>query len=104
MFFSTLANPTRLGILELLRGSPRNVMQLAEHLNQEQSMISHNLKPLTICRFVFVKREGKKRIYSLNKETLEPMYEIIDNHMKKYCPSGKCLEYQQSGTKSDVEK
>lgn len=95
LFFSTLANPTRLGILELLRESPRNVTQLAENLNQEQSMISHNLKPLTKCRFVFVKREGKKRIYSLNKETLESMYEIIDNHMKKYCPNGRCLERLQ---------
>jgi DNA-binding transcriptional ArsR family regulator len=96
LFFSTLANPTRLGILELLRKSPKNVTQIAEHLNQEQSMISHNLKSLTRCRFVFVKRKGKKRIYSLNRETLEPMYEIIDNHTKKYCPSGGCLERLRS--------
>jgi len=79
-------------------------MQLAEDLNQEQSMISHNLKPLTTCRFVFVKRKGKKRIYSLNRKTVEPMYEIIDNHLKKYCPSGRCLERLQRGKRSDVEK
>ena len=93
LFFSTLSTPARLGILELLRESSRNVTQLAEALNQEQSMISHNLKPLTTCRFVFVKRKGKKRIYSLNRETMEPMYKIIVNHMKKYCPeNGGCLE------------
>jgi len=93
LFFSTLSNPTRLGILELLRETSRNVTQLAEALNQEQSMISHNLKPLTRCGFVFVERKGKERIYSLNRETMEPMYKIIDNHMKKYCPKNrKCLE------------
>jgi DNA-binding transcriptional ArsR family regulator len=93
LFFSTLSNPTRLGILELLRDSPRNVTQLAESLNQEQSMISHNLKPLTRCGFVFVKRKGKERIYSVNRETMEPMFKIIDNHMKKYCPkNGNCME------------
>jgi DNA-binding transcriptional ArsR family regulator len=96
LFFSTLANPTRLGILEVLRESPKNVTQIAKRLKQEQSMISHNLKPLTRCRFVFVKKKGKKRIYSLNRETLEPIYEIIDNHTKKYCPNEGCLERLRS--------
>lgn len=93
MFFSTLSTPSRLGILELLRGSPKNVTQLAESLKQEQSMISHNLKPLTRCGFIFVKKSGKNRIYSLNKETMEPMYKIIEEHMKKYCTKGECLEH-----------
>jgi len=93
LFFSTLSIPTRLGILELLRDSPRNVTQLAEALSQEQSMISHNLKPLTRCSFVFVERKGKERIYSLNRETMDSMYKIIENHVKKYCPkNGGCLE------------
>ena len=93
LFFSTLSTPSRLGILELLREAPRNVTQIAEALKQEQSMISHNLKPLTRCGFVFVERKGKERIYSLNRKTMEPMYKIIDDHMKKYCPkNGSCLE------------
>jgi len=93
LFFSTLSTPTRLGILELLRDGPRNVTEISEALNQEQSMISHNLKPLTRCGFVFVQRKGKERIYSVNKETMEPMFKLIDNHMKKYCPkNGGCLE------------
>lgn len=92
LFFSTLSNPTRLGILELLRETPKNVTQLAEALNQEQSMISHNLKPLTRCRFVFVKRKGKERVYSLNKEVMEPLFKIFAYHAEKYCPTkGRCL-------------
>ena len=97
LFFSTLSTPTRLGILELLREAPRNVTQIAEALKQEQSMISHNLKTLTRCGFVFVKRSGKKRIYSLNRETMEPMYRLVENHMQKYCVKGKCLEQLQRG-------
>jgi len=69
-FFSTLANPTRLAILELLRDGPKNVTEISETLNQEQSMISHNLKPLERCRFVFSERRKKERFYSLNKETI----------------------------------
>ena len=92
LFFSTLANPTRLAILELLRERPRNVTEISETLNQEQSMISHNLKPLERCRFVFSKRRKKERFYSLNKETMEQLFKIFSYHAEKYCPTeGKCL-------------
>ncbi len=91
-FFSTLANPTRLAILELLRDGPRNVTEISEALNQEQSMISHNLKPLERCRFVFSERRKKERFYSLNKETMEKLFKIFAYHAEKYCPTeGKCL-------------
>jgi DNA-binding transcriptional ArsR family regulator len=91
-FFSTLANPTRLAILELLRDGPRNVTEISETLNQEQSMISHNLKPLERCKFVFSEKRKKERFYSLNKETMEKLFKIFVYHAEKYCPTrGKCL-------------
>ena len=48
MFFSTLSNPTRLAILELLREGSKNVTDIAKELGQEQSMISHNLLQVVI--------------------------------------------------------
>lgn len=91
-FFSVLANPTRLAILELLRDGPKSVTEIAEALKKEQSMISHNLKPLTRCRLVFVERRKRERIYHLNKETVEKIFKIFSYHAKKYCPTeGKCL-------------
>jgi len=92
LFFSTLSNPTRLAILELLRDGSKNVTELSKVLNQEQSMISHNLKPLERCRFVFSERRKKERFYSLNKETMEQLFKIFTYHAEKYCPTkGKCL-------------
>jgi DNA-binding transcriptional ArsR family regulator len=91
-FFSTLANPTRLSILELLRDGPKNVTEISGTLNQEQSMISHNLKSLERCKFVFSERKKKERFYSLNKETMEKLFKIFSYHAEKYCPTkGKCL-------------
>jgi DNA-binding transcriptional ArsR family regulator len=91
-FFSTLANPTRLAILELLRDGPRNVTEISEALNQEQSMISHNLKSLERCKFVFSEKRKKERFYSLNKETMEKLFKIFSYHAEKYCPAKvKCL-------------
>jgi DNA-binding transcriptional ArsR family regulator len=91
-FFKVLANPTRLAILETLREKPKNVTEIAETLKQEQSMISHNLEPLEQCRFVFSERREKQRFYSLNKETVEPLFRLFVYHSQKYCPTrGKCL-------------
>jgi DNA-binding transcriptional ArsR family regulator len=91
-FFKVLANPTRLAILEALRKEPKSVTEIAETLKQEQSMISHNLGPLEKCRFVFSERKEKQRIYSLNKETAEPLFKLFDYHSQKYCPTrGTCL-------------
>ncbi len=91
-FFSILSNPTRLAILENLRVGDKNVKQLSEELNQEQSMISHNLKPLVECKFVFVERKGKARLYSANREIIEPLFKLFSFHAQKYCPNkGSCL-------------
>jgi DNA-binding transcriptional ArsR family regulator len=91
-FFSTLSNPTRLAILELLRESPRNVTDIANLLKQEQSMVSHNLRPLEKCGFVFLERKKKGHFYSLNRETIEPLFKVFAQHAAKYCDAkGKCL-------------
>ena len=90
-FFSTLANPTRLAILEKLNETDMNVSQLTHALGQEQSMISHNLTPLVRCHFVHSKREGKSRIFSLNKDTVDKLFEIVEDHADNHCSfKGTC--------------
>ena len=84
-FFETIANETRLKILELLQDKPMSVSEICTSLNEEQSKISHNLKCLADCHFLDVKKQGKQRIYSLNKETMVPLMKLVDNHVKKYC-------------------
>ena len=93
LFFSTLSNPTRLAIVELLRKGPRNVTEISRVLRQDQTMISHNLRPLVRCGFVFVERRWKERVYSLNRETMENLFNLIASHAEKYCPRKmRCLE------------
>jgi DNA-binding transcriptional ArsR family regulator len=72
-------------ILELLQKGSRSVTEICNELNQEQSKISHNLKCLANCHFIDVEKKGKKRIYSLNQETMVPLMKLVDNHVKKYC-------------------
>lgn len=95
-FFSSMANPTRLAILERLLESPMSVTQLASSLRQEQSMISHNLRPLIRCRFVYMERRGKRRIYHVNRETVETLFKVVKNHAERFCPTGgRCQELME---------
>lgn len=91
-FFTNLANPTRLAMLEQLMDKPLSVNELALALGQEQSMISHNLKPLLDCNLIALERHGKKHVYTVNQKTIQPIFEAIQNHAKQFCPTGgKCL-------------
>ena len=89
LFFKALSNHTRLRIIDLLRNGPRNATEIGEALDIEQSMVSHNLACLINCGFVIANQYGKNKVCSLNKQTVIPLLEIMDRHIKKY---GRNLE------------
>ncbi len=84
-FFETLANRNRLKIIDMLRNGQSSVLEIVDKSGLEQSNVSHNLKRLKYCGFVTAKPNGKQRIYSLNKETIEPLMSLIENHTNKFC-------------------
>lgn len=95
LFFGNLANPLKVGIITALKEKEMSVLDLADKLKEEQSKISHALSSLKCCSIVQVKQEGKKRIYSLNKQTIVPMLELIDKHEKKFCEECRALRLKK---------
>lgn len=94
-FFTVLGNKQRVKILQLLdKKGPQNVSYIAEHLGAEQSAVSHNMKRLKKCHFVNVEKSGKERIYSINTDTIKPLFELIDRHVRKYCFKG-CEHWEE---------
>ena len=85
IFFGTLANRNRLKIINLLRKEKKCVTDICKQLNFNQTTVSHNLKRLDKCGFVFVEKKGRHRYYSLNKKTIKPLMSLIDEHMHEYC-------------------
>lgn len=85
IFFGTLVSESRLKILNMLRKGEKNVTELADELDMEQTALSHDLKRLKHCGFVTVRPEGKYRYYTLNEETIRPILETIEEHMSKHC-------------------
>ena len=88
-FFENFSNKTRIKIIETLLKKSKSVTEICSDIHEEQSKVSHNLKKLTKCHFLDVKRKGKKRIYSLNKDTLIPILDLVSKHVHKYC-GGVC--------------
>ena len=84
-FFRNLANPIKIRIISSLKEKESCVGELSKDLGIEQSKISHALASLRCCNIVNVKQKGKERLYSLNKETILPILEMIDKHEKKFC-------------------
>ncbi len=85
LFFGTLANLNRIKIINTLRNNPKNVTEICNLTKFNQTTVSHNLKRLQNCGFVFSERKGKCIYYSLNKKTIKPLMEMIDKHMSGFC-------------------
>jgi DNA-binding transcriptional ArsR family regulator len=63
-----LADPTRLFIVEMLRGGEHSVNDIVKNVEIDQSGVSRHLRILQEARFVRVRPEGQKRFYSLCPE------------------------------------
>jgi DNA-binding transcriptional ArsR family regulator len=63
-----LADPTRLGILEILRGGEQTVNDITDSVGIRQSGVSRHLRILYETGFVQVRPDGQKRFYSLRPE------------------------------------
>ena len=85
IFFGTLGNQYRIDIIEILNDGPKNVTEICRKSRLKQSTVSHNLQRLQKCGFVFVKPNGKERIYELNNDTIKPLISLMNKHMKNYC-------------------
>ncbi len=84
LLFKALSNRYRVGILDVLRTGPKNVGEISDTVGLEQTVVSHNLKCLTFCGLVNREIVGKTRVYSLNRETVEPILTMGDRHISRY--------------------
>jgi DNA-binding transcriptional ArsR family regulator len=66
--FQTLADPTRLRILEALRGGECAVGDLVKRVDIQQSGVSRHLRILHEAGLVEARADGQRRLYSLREE------------------------------------
>jgi DNA-binding transcriptional ArsR family regulator len=87
LLFSTLANRTRLAIIDVLKDGPKSISEISAALKQEQDTVSANLKQLEKSVLVISESSRNDRLYSLNKEIIEPLSHVLEFHTAKHCPT-----------------
>lgn len=105
-FFKNFANKTRFQIINTLAQGPKSVTQIAKETEKEQSRISHHLREMRNCNIIKAEKKGKKRIYSVDKETVLPMLKIAKEHVERHCGSNctKLKERIKKYIKKEGEK
>jgi DNA-binding transcriptional ArsR family regulator len=77
--FAALGEPSRLRIVELLRGGPRSVGEIADVLGIRQPQVSKHLRVLGDSGIVAVRPLAKRRIYHLEAEPFEAIVHWVDS-------------------------
>jgi DNA-binding transcriptional ArsR family regulator len=80
--FATLADPTRLRILDVLRAGERPVNDLVAAVDIHQSGVSRHLRILQEAGFVSVRPEGAQRFYSLRPAPFQELDVWIAQYRK----------------------
>lgn len=73
-----LSDPTRQALLEMLRGGPQPVGQLAAGLPVSRPAISKHLRLMKEAGVVKMTEEGTKNLYELNLESLDELRRYLE--------------------------
>jgi DNA-binding transcriptional ArsR family regulator len=76
--FSALADPTRRAIFEQLAQGPRAVGELAEQFPVSRPAVSQHLKVLKDAGLVADRRDGSRRLYSVDRRGVAAMRAYLD--------------------------
>ena len=69
--FAALGEPSRLRIVELLRGGPRSVGEIVDSLGIRQPQVSKHLRVLGDSGIVAMEPRQRQRIYRLQRERFD---------------------------------
>ena len=71
--FKALADTTRLEIVDMVKQGELCACEILEAFNMSQSTLSYHMKLLTDSGLMFVRREGKKMLYTINHEQFDKL-------------------------------
>ena len=81
--FRVLGDPTRVRILDALRGGELCVNDLAARIGLSESAVSHQLRLLRTMRLVRVRREGRLAFYAVDDHHILELLEQASTHVQE---------------------
>jgi DNA-binding transcriptional ArsR family regulator len=98
--FRGFCDPSRLSILEALRGGPRSVSELVEATSLGQPNVSNHLSCLLDCGLLVREQHGRFGIYSLADERVEELLALAEALLTDVARGVRCCpRYEDGGTK-----
>jgi len=80
-FLKIINEPNRLKILCFLRHGEQCVCDIWKNLDLPQNLISHHLKTLKDFRLIDARQEGRKFIYSSNKDVISKYASLLNTFL-----------------------
>ena len=81
--FKTFADSTRIKILYDLFDGEKNVTEICEDIEMNQSAVSHHLKALKTAKLVKSRRDGKAVYYSLDDDHVKTIIAMGKDHIEE---------------------
>src|SRR3954469_9291890 len=78
--FNAVAEPRRRQILDVLAGGERPVHDLVQEIRLTQPQVSKRLRVLREVGAVYVRDEGRQRLYRLNGHALKPIHDWVKTY------------------------
>ena len=99
---AALADPTRREVFERLRPGPRPVGELARELPVSRPAVSQHLRVLKEAGLVNERREGTRRLYSVNGDGLAELRAYLDEFWQATLDAFKAAaESETKGAKDE---
>lgn len=76
--FRGFSDPSRLNILEVLRGGPHTVSEIVTATELSQSNVSNHLSCLRDCGLVVAEQEGRYVTYQLSDQRVNELLSLAD--------------------------
>jgi ArsR family transcriptional regulator len=89
-FLKCIVDDNRRNIIKFLGKKEKCVCEIVEHLNLEQSLISHHLKMLKECGLLNTRQDGKNIFYKVSDEKISDVLKQIDKVSSKISMNKEC--------------
>ena len=99
-----LADETRRSVFERLRAGPRPVGELARSLPVSRPAVSQHLRVLKEAKLVRERREGTRRVYSVDPEGLLTLREYLDSYWGEVLTAFKNAAEREAKGDGDDER
>lgn len=95
--FRGFCDPSRLSILEALRGGPRSVSDLVEATSLGQPNVSNHLACLLDCGLVVREQQGRFGIYSLADARVDELLALAEALLADVARGVRCCPRYEDG-------